>query len=103
MKRKSKEFLYFLQMHSLYQHPSIQLFMMSPKPSNCKVEEIKSEETKQILDDNENEDDNDSNDHAHAVKGDFEGSALLNKNMADWEARRYGAMAAKLLRDVKIT
>lgn len=95
-------------MHSLYQHPSIQLFMMSPKPSGCKVdeidcsgEEIKSEETKQISDDNENEDDNDSN--SHVTKGDFEGSTLLNKNMCDWEARRYGAMAAKLLRDVKIT
>lgn len=95
-------------MHSLYQHPSIQLFMMTPKPSGCTVdetdcsgEEIKSEETKQTSDDNENEDDNDSSNHV--TKGDFEGSTLLNKDISDWETRRCGAMAAKLLRDVKIT
>ena len=85
-------------MHSLYQHPSIQLFMMSPKPSGCTVdetdcsgEEIKSEESKQTSDDND------------LTMGDFEGSRLLNKDISDWEARRCGAMAAKLLRDVKIT
>lgn len=28
---------------------------------------------------------------------------LPNKKLSDWEARRYGSMAARLLRDVKIT
>lgn len=81
--------------------------MMSLKPSDCRVDEIdchgeeaKPKETKQISDDN----DSDSNNHV--AEEDFEGSALLNlkgKQISEWEARRYGAMAAKLLRDVKIT
>lgn len=103
------------KMHSEYQHPSIQLYMMSLKPSDCRVVEIdchgevvKSEETKQISDDNENENENekDNDNKNHVAEGDFEGSALLNlpgKKISEWEARRYGAMAAKRLRDVKIT
>ncbi|KAH6814016.1 S-adenosyl-L-methionine-dependent methyltransferases superfamily protein [Perilla frutescens var. frutescens] len=98
------------KMHIEYQHPSIQLYMMSLKPSDCRVvdeircqcEDVKSEKTKQISDENENENDNNN----HVAEGDFEGSTVLNlpgKKMSDWEARRYGAMAAKLLRDVKIT
>ncbi|KAK6141747.1 hypothetical protein DH2020_024516 [Rehmannia glutinosa] len=100
-------------MHSEYQHPSIQLFMMSLKPSDCKsndidghVEDVKSDKTKQIL-----EEDDGSNCVVNEVndrKGDQteEGSTVVvdlqNKKISDWEARRYGAMAARLLRDVKI-
>lgn len=89
-------------MHSEYQHPSIQLFMMSLKPSDSKTYEIdtKSDETKQISDNNEDEDDSDSKNHAE--EGDFELLNLPGKNISEWETRRYGAMAAKLLRDVKI-
>lgn len=43
------------KMHSEYRHPSIQLFMMSLKPSDCKakgiddhVDEVRSKETEQI-------------------------------------------------------
>lgn len=99
-------------MHSEYQHPSIQLYMMSLKASYCRVDEIdchgeeaKHEETKQISNDNDKDSDSNSNNH-DVAEGDFEGSALLNlkgKQISKWEARRYGAMAAKLLRDVKIT
>lgn len=105
-------------MHSEYQHPSIQLYMMSLKASYCRVDEIdchgeeaKPKETKQISNDNDNDNDSDSNSNSNSnnhdvAEGDFEGSALLNlkgKQISEWEARRYGAMAAKLLRDVKIT
>ncbi|KAK6141963.1 hypothetical protein DH2020_024297 [Rehmannia glutinosa] len=99
------------KMHSEYQHPSIQLFMMSLKPSECKsndidchIEDVKSDETKQIL-----EEDDGSNCVVNDRKGDQteEGSTVVvdlqNKKISDWEARRYGAMAARLLRDVKIT
>lgn len=92
-------------MHSEYQHPSIQLFMMGLKPSDCRgneidchIDEVKSEETEQISEDNDGHDD--------VVNEVSEGSTLVNlqgKKISDWEARRYGAMAARLLRDVKIT
>ncbi|KAI3450617.1 hypothetical protein Pfo_007282 [Paulownia fortunei] len=102
------------KMHNEYQHPSIQLFMMSLKPTDCRgseidghVEEINTEETKQI-----SEDDDGSNsvvNEVYVCKGDQteEGSTLVvdlqGKKISDWEARRYGAMAARLLRDVKLT
>lgn len=77
--------------------------MMTPKPSDPKMCEIniKSDETKQISDNNEDEDDNDSK--PHVEEGDFEQLHLPGKNISEWETRRYGAMAAKLLRDVKIS
>ncbi|XP_051113284.1 uncharacterized protein LOC127239253 [Andrographis paniculata] len=85
------------KMHREYQHPTIQLFMMTLKPSNneidCRAEESESDETEQICKENKNDSE--------------EGSSLIDnlqaKNLSDWETRRCGAMAARLLRDVKIT
>ncbi|KAL3652990.1 hypothetical protein CASFOL_002671 [Castilleja foliolosa] len=103
------------KMHSEYQHPSIQLYMMSPKPSDFKIneidrctEEVKSEETKQVSDVEDS--DNCVVDEVYDCKGDQneEGSKLVTdpenrKISSEWEIRRHGAMAARLLRDVKIT
>ncbi|KAK4440695.1 protein N-lysine methyltransferase METTL21A [Sesamum alatum] len=102
------------KMHSEYQHPSIQLYMMTLKPSDSRgnetgshVEEVKSEETEQISDANEGSICVD--DEVYDCKSDQteEASGLVvnlqGKDLSDWEMRRYGAMAAQLLRDVKIT
>lgn len=100
------------KMHREYQHPSIQLFMMNLKPSNneidIQVEQSNSEETKQISE--ENTEDVCGGDEACDKEGINQagvGSSLLvdlqGKNLSEWETRRYGVMAARLLRDVKIT
>ncbi|GFQ00210.1 protein-lysine methyltransferase mettl21d [Phtheirospermum japonicum] len=102
------------KMHSEYQHPSIQLYMMNPKPSDCKIneidhgtEEVKSEENK-VSD--EDDGDNCVVNEVYDCEGDqnVEGSKLVTdlgstKISSEWEARRHGAMAARLLHDVKIT
>ncbi|GAB4842927.1 hypothetical protein Ancab_012905 [Ancistrocladus abbreviatus] len=96
-----------------YQHPSIQLFMMEAKPSL--------ESTREGIRGNDQLDDNDKKesegttqensggvdkvDDLGTIKG--EGDCLLHTclpsgELSDWEVRRYGAMAARLLRDVKI-
>ncbi|KAL3849519.1 hypothetical protein ACJIZ3_011401 [Penstemon smallii] len=92
------------KMHKEYQHPSIQLFMMNLKPEETKhVEDVKSEETKQISDEDDVDNDNE-------VVEDVAGDDVIGgkgktktKTLNEWETRRYGAMAARLLRDVKIT
>ncbi|XP_020552378.1 protein-lysine methyltransferase METTL21D isoform X1 [Sesamum indicum] len=102
------------KMHSEYQHPSIQLFMMTLKPSDSRgnetgshVEEVKSEETEQTSEANDGSICVD--DEVYDCEGDQTEEAsrlvinLQGKNLSDWEMRRYGAMAARLLRDVKIT
>ncbi|KAL7153950.1 hypothetical protein ABFS83_04G202000 [Erythranthe nasuta] len=92
------------KMHSEYQHPSIQLFMMRPKPSSDnsidkEIEDVPSEETEQISgdDDISNKDDQIEEEESSVVEN------LQSKEISDWETRRCGAMAARLLRDVKIT
>lgn len=92
-------------MHSEYKHPSIQLYMMSLKPSGCRgneiehVDEVESDKTKQIKEDN--------NVNRNIVDEVFDEKTLVKnldgRKISEWEARRYGAMAARLLRDVKIT
>ncbi|KAK9279078.1 hypothetical protein L1049_012753 [Liquidambar formosana] len=101
-----------------YQHPSIQLYMMGLKPSAGSTEstsqgidqqndEVKTGETN----DRKNED---GESCYEVVKlDDFGGdnakeesmvvTRLQNGKLSDWEARRYGSIAARLLRDVKIT
>lgn len=107
-----------LQMDQKYQHPSIQLFIMGLKPSaetpetsapqiNWKINEIGIGETESSQDKigaNTNETDESDDFGCDKVKED---SALLRRlqkgKLNEWEARRYGSMAARLLRDVKIT
>ncbi|CAA0832604.1 S-adenosyl-L-methionine-dependent methyltransferases superfamily protein [Striga hermonthica] len=110
------------KMHSEYQHPSIQLYMMSRKPSDfkgnnneldCHVEDVKPEKTKQISeDDHDGDGDNCVVSETYDCRDDHqtheEGSKLIldhkgKRIISEWEARRYGAMAARLLKDVKIT
>ncbi|KAL9171295.1 hypothetical protein ABFS82_04G199600 [Erythranthe guttata] len=91
------------KMHSEYQHPSIQLFMMRPKPSSDssiakEIEDVPSEETEQISgDDDVSNKDDQIEEESSVVEN------LQSKEISDWETRRCGAMAARLLRDVKIT
>ncbi|KAG8387610.1 hypothetical protein BUALT_Bualt02G0039100 [Buddleja alternifolia] len=95
------------KMHSEYQHPSIQLFMMRLKHSDSKsseIEEVKSEETKEISEENDGSDsvDNEVCDCKHDGIEE-KGENVEGQKLSEWKARRYGAMAARLLRDVKIT
>lgn len=96
-------------MHKEYQHPSIQLFMMSPKPSdsmNCNSVNVKVGDTTPTAD----EDDGSSStanevDDVESDQIEDESTSSTNpqdKTRSDWEVRRCGAMAARLLRDVKI-
>ncbi|XP_022862164.1 protein-lysine methyltransferase METTL21D isoform X4 [Olea europaea var. sylvestris] len=103
------------KMHNEYQHPSIQLYIMSHKSSDnigkgldCHIEGVEIKEFKCKLE----EDDDDNTSVVNAVEdcqGDLvkEGSKSAanpqSEKLSEWEARRYGAMAARLLRDVKIT
>lgn len=105
-----------MQMDSTYQHPSIQLYIMSFKPqgstseivsqmSQQQNEEVAERETKHGSDENEskygfNQDDTTDN------EGKVDNNLVVdleNRKLSDWEVRRCGAMAARLLRDVKIT
>ncbi|XP_057953067.1 uncharacterized protein LOC131147591 [Malania oleifera] len=105
------------KMDGKYQHPSIQLFIMVLKPlagsignmnGRC-LEQIDEAETREL----EHEGD-DSVGSSNVNKLDDcgcdkveEDSMLLtrlqNGKLSEWDARRYASMAARLLRDVKIT
>lgn len=105
-----------MQMDSTYQHPSIQLYIMSFKTQGStseivrqmaqqQNEEVADRETKHGSDEDEskygfNQDDPTDND------GKVDNNLVMdleNRKLSDWEVRRCGAMAARLLRDVKIT
>ncbi|KAM3201913.1 protein N-lysine methyltransferase METTL21A [Capsicum annuum] len=104
------------KMDSTYQHPSIQLYIMNSKPQGSTSEivtpmaqqqndEVTETETNHGSDEDEskhgfNQDDVTDN------EGKVDNSLVMdleNRKLSDWEARRCGAMAARLLRDVKIT
>lgn len=127
-------------MDSTYQHPDIQLYIMTLKPP-----EGYAENTAEVIDQNEDEveggaeevdkvidqkvdEANTSEENAVNVidqkvdeaesrkeKGDIGSldenveedcepmTRLQNDKLTDWEARRYGSMAARLLHDIKIT
>ncbi|KAK9663989.1 hypothetical protein RND81_14G011600 [Saponaria officinalis] len=92
------------KMDPKYQHESIQLYLMGAKSSGAdqgndkasepveKDSEVKEEENDQIDQINE----------AAFQKDCSPTAALPNRQLTDWEVRRCGAMAARLLRDVKI-
>lgn len=104
------------KMDSTYQHPSIQLYIMGFKPQGStseivrqmaqqQNEEVAERETKHGSDEDEskygfNQDDPTDN------EGKVDDNLVVDlqkRKLSDWEARRCGAMAARLLRDVKIT
>ncbi|XP_031389423.1 protein-lysine methyltransferase METTL21D [Punica granatum] len=111
------------KMHHKYQHPSIQLFIMGPKPVAKTVEETtqkaddldvktccvneKADEAKQTED---SESGSSSGVDQRADCG-AEGAVkrecsilekLKTRKLSEWEARRYGSIAARLLRDINI-
>ncbi|KAM7502179.1 hypothetical protein LguiB_001083 [Lonicera macranthoides] len=107
-----------LKMDSKYQHPSIQLFIMSLKPQEARLENTTQGITQPIdeartvnIEHGKDEDGASSNglDEVDNISGDKDEEddvAHMNLNegkLSEWEARRFGSMAARLLRDVKIT
>ncbi|KAL3324935.1 hypothetical protein AABB24_038841 [Solanum stoloniferum] len=104
------------KMDSTYQHPSIQLYIMGFKSQGSsseivrqmaqqQTEEIGETETKNGSDEEESKyglNQRDVTDNEDKVDNDLV-MDLEKRKLSDWEARRCGAMAARLLRDVKIT
>lgn len=103
-----------MQMDETYQHPSIQLYIMGLKPSTgssenpaCQIDEkIDGVETNE----NRNEKASECTEVeqvtdfvSEKVKEDCDlVTRLPNEKLSDWEARRYGSIAARLLHDIKI-
>ncbi|XP_058076608.1 uncharacterized protein LOC131225159 isoform X5 [Magnolia sinica] len=89
-------------MDSTYRHPSIQLFIMGFKAQvGCCAEDM----TQGQINERGGEEECGSGEEADSnVEEVFvEGTTGNHKLSSDWEARRYGSMAARLLRDVKTT
>lgn len=107
------------KMDNKYQHPSIQLFIMTLKPSGLIRETTSldnssnsngSEITTNVaIDNTEDEYSGNNSDEAEVPKviccnrDDVSISSIQNGKLSDWEARRVGSMAARLLRDVKLS
>ncbi|XP_052488171.1 uncharacterized protein LOC105774269 isoform X2 [Gossypium raimondii] len=89
------------KMDSKYQHPSIQLFIMGLKPppvtADSAVSTEKQEKTDWGIDDQVNETESSSS------VDDLLVTRLPDGKLNEWHARRYGSMAARLLRDIKLT
>ncbi|KAK1314557.1 Thioredoxin-like 3-3 [Acorus calamus] len=105
------------KMDSKYQHSSIQLFIMELKHQAGSRENSNDSQALEVgenmnvsssHDNNEDEEDNDAEEMLGCTMcvetgGEVQvGSDETKKVEDEWEARRYGAMAARLLRDVKI-
>ncbi|XP_071711661.1 uncharacterized protein [Rutidosis leptorrhynchoides] len=85
------------KMDMKYQHPSIQLYIMTlktPEGNTNLDSKIENGPTTEKTEDDTNSNLEDEADNAVPIEP---------KNLSDWEARRYGSMAARLLRDIKIT
>ncbi|KAL5765697.1 hypothetical protein ACOSP7_016314 [Xanthoceras sorbifolium] len=104
------------KMDNNYQHSSIQLYIMGSKFNGGSTEsathgidqpiEVGTRETKQ---EEQNDESSTAVDKMENIGGENVGqdsapvTRIPNGKLSDWEARRYGSMAARLLRDVKIT
>ncbi|XP_037449012.1 protein-lysine methyltransferase METTL21D-like [Triticum dicoccoides] len=89
------------KMDAKYQHPSINLYMMDLKASS--VPEAGPNGNGNTEEEEEEEDDasNPGEDEDPGVK--TEPCTASKEDMDDWEIRRSGAMAARLLKDVRLT
>ncbi|CAN1142884.1 hypothetical protein LINPERHAP2_LOCUS13315 [Linum perenne] len=110
-------------MHYKYQHPSIQLYMMEMKQTGGSTGSITPQIDQQTSDLTRNptvEDDEEEEERFEATEAATENADCSSPdsanqeqqamkprpeegNLTDWETRRVGSMAARLLRDVKIT
>uniref|UniRef100_A0A7N0RCI7 Uncharacterized protein n=1 Tax=Kalanchoe fedtschenkoi TaxID=63787 RepID=A0A7N0RCI7_KALFE len=92
-----------------YQHPSIQLYVMSPKPSTVSGETVQQSIEAKIGKTPRNDSDETCREpHTDSLGADdVLEDTILEKlqqgELSDWETRRYGSMAARLLKDVKIS
>lgn len=104
------------KMHNMYQHPSIQLYIMSLKPSEGRMENTQGvdQHVKQVVPAEvkcglEDRDGCSGVNEVEEVEYDEANGQVLrvtdlqNNKPSEWEVRRCGAMAARLLRDIKIT
>ncbi|XVF88957.1 hypothetical protein PTKIN_Ptkin19aG0093100 [Pterospermum kingtungense] len=113
------------KMDSKYQHPSIQLYIMGLKPQAVPAEKAENVVIKENLDNrtqgidrqvNEVETsktDSDKEENRGSSSADDLDGEIIEENclpltrlpdgkLSEWDARRYGSMAARLLRDIKI-
>lgn len=99
------------KMDETFQHPSIQLFIMGFKYS-AECTENPGQTTVEKVDDETGVEDKDSGEGNVVVEGsgivkekvgDHRNPISQNAELSEWEARRYGAMAARILRGVKIS
>ncbi|KAF3972065.1 hypothetical protein ACB098_08G107100 [Castanea mollissima] len=99
------------KMHPTFQHPSIQLFIMGSKPPERNTENTdqgSGQESDKVETSTEENDGRSSEEKVTDSVGDLveEGCELVeklpNEKLNDFETRRCGSMAARLLRDVKI-
>ncbi|XVE97830.1 hypothetical protein REPUB_Repub03eG0052400 [Reevesia pubescens] len=110
------------KMDSKYLHPSIQLFIMGLKPAAITAEKADNAVSTEKLDNksqgidqqvnkvetSKTDPDKEENHGSSSAVDDLDGeiiplTRLPDGELSDWEARRYGSMAARLLRDIKIT
>lgn len=108
---KSLFFHLSMQMDSKYQHASIQLFIMGSKSrAGCAENPMQrdAESSGECRSDEDVESCDAEEEHVECgnkgvTNGGDEVGMMKNRKLDDWEARRYGSIAARLLRDVKIT
>ncbi|KAL5565789.1 hypothetical protein UlMin_028953 [Ulmus minor] len=98
------------KMDETYQHPSIQLYIMGQKPQAGTTENTSkgvdqtTDEVKTNQDKDENEEEcNEVEKVAESVgeKAEEDGEIATDSKLSEWEARRCGSMAARLLQDLK--
>lgn len=85
-------------MDAKYQHPSIHLYMMDLKsPLIAEVEAIDNDEEEALSNPGDDEDPGAKSEPCSGSSPEAKSGSL-----DDWEIRRCGAMAARLLKDVKL-
>ncbi|XP_028808139.1 protein N-lysine methyltransferase METTL21A [Neltuma alba] len=96
------------KMDETFQHPSIQLFIMGSKPAVERLENSalttaeKVDGVETSGEDKTNEE-NVAEEKGSDIAGEKVETIPPNTKLSDWEVRRYGSMAARMLRDVNIT
>lgn len=93
-------------MDSQYQHPSIQLYIMGLKSAAGNTENPQEDNIDQKIDrvcsSRENDKKDVSCDETDIQKAEEPVTENADEKVSDWEVRRIGSMAARLLQDVKI-